>query len=140
MLIAVGYELEYRLPQPTPMILMLNVHYSRTSDLLQPDHMVTQPSIPLRAYRDGFGNWCTRLVAPAGHLRISSETVVRDNGAAEVPALAAEQRAVDALPEETLVFLLSSRYCESDRMYDIAWKLFGQTVPGWARPDNARPT
>ena len=133
MLIAVGYELEYRLPQPTPMILMLNIHYSRASDMVRPDHMVTQPSIPLRAYRDGFGNWCTRLVAPTGHLRISSEALIRDSGVAETPVLAAEQRAVDALPEETLVFLLSSRYCEADRFPDIAWNLFSGSPPGWPR-------
>jgi hypothetical protein len=73
MRIKVGYELVYDCPQPTPMILTLNIHYSRVSDLLAPDHLVTSPAIPVKGYRDGFGNWCTRLVAPAGQLRLSSK-------------------------------------------------------------------
>jgi transglutaminase-like putative cysteine protease len=132
-LIALGYELVYLLPQATPMILMLNVHYSRASDLRRPDHMITTPATQVRAYRDGFGNWCSRLEAPAGRFRISSEALIHDSGELEPVVPGAQQHGVDALPEEALVFLLGSRYCESDRMYDIAWKLFGQTVPGWAR-------
>jgi hypothetical protein len=61
-----GYELVHECPQPTPMLLMLNVHYTRVSDLVVPDHLVTSPSIPISAYRDGFGNWCSRIVAPTG--------------------------------------------------------------------------
>ncbi len=133
MLIAVGYELVYQLPQATPMILALNVHYSRASDLRRPDNMVTTPSVPVRAYRDGFGNWCSRLVAPAGQFRLASEALVHDSGLPEVAVPGAEQHVVDALPEETLVFLLASRYCESDRFSDIAWKQFSSTPLGWAR-------
>ena len=40
---------------------------------------------------------------------------------------------MEDLPEETLVFLLGSRYCETDRLSEIAWSLFGSTPPGWAR-------
>jgi transglutaminase-like putative cysteine protease len=133
MLIAVGYELDYLLPQPTPMILALSIHYSRVSDLVRPDHMVTHPAVPVRAYRDGFGNWCSRLVAPAGEFRISSQAVIHDSGLTEAPVPDAEQHAVDALPEETLVFLLNSRYCETDRLLESAWNLFAHTPPGWAR-------
>src|SRR5690349_13411360 len=111
--IRVGYELQYTLPQPTPMILTLSIHYSRAGDLVRPDHMFTDPSVPIRAYRDGFGNWCTRLVAPAGKMRIWTDTVVRDSGKPEIVATWAEQVPADALPEETLVFLLGSRYCET---------------------------
>ena len=81
MRIRVGYELNYQLPQPTPMILTLNVHHTRVSDLVQPDHMQTSPAVPTAGYRDGFGNWCTRLVAPAGQFRVTSDAVVRDSGA-----------------------------------------------------------
>ena len=76
--IRVGYELIYDCPQPTPMMLVLHIHYSRASDIIVPDHVTTTPSLPLSAYRDGFGNWCTRLVAPAGPLRIASAALVRD--------------------------------------------------------------
>ena len=64
--IRVGYELIYDCPQPTPMMLVLNIHYTRASDLAVPDHVITEPSIPIAAYRDSFGNWCSRIVAPKG--------------------------------------------------------------------------
>jgi transglutaminase-like putative cysteine protease len=133
MLIRAGYELIYSFPQPTPMILMLNIHYSRASDLVFPDYMITEPSTPQTAYRDGFGNWCTRLVAPAGRLRLTATTDVRDSGLYEVAVPTAQQHAVEALPQETLVYLLGSRYCDTDKLSDIAWSLFSGTPMGWAR-------
>jgi transglutaminase-like putative cysteine protease len=133
MLIRVGYELGYRFPQPTPMILALNIHYSRASDLVQPDHMRLTPNVPIRSYRDGFGNWCSRIVAPAGELRIFSDALVRDSGAPDPLAPAAAQHPVEALPEEALVFLLGSRYCETDRLSETAWGLFASAPPGWGR-------
>ena len=133
MQIGVGYELVYDCPQPTPMLLMLNVHYTRISDMVVPDHLVTSPSIPISAYRDGFGNWCNRIVAPAGQTRLSANGIVKDTGEPDVVESEAPQHAVDTLPDEALVFLLGSRYCETDRLSDIAWSLFGTTLLGWAR-------
>ena len=133
MQIRVGYELLYTFPQPTPMILTLSIHYSRASDLIRPDYMITTPSVPMRAYRDGFGNWCTRLVAPAGSMRIATDAIINDSGVPDVLSPGAAQHPVDLLPEETLVFLLGSRYCETDRLSETAWNLFSGTEPGWAR-------
>jgi hypothetical protein len=113
----------YDCPQPTPMLLTMNVHYSRISDIVVPDHLVTNPSIPIRAYRDGFGNWCNRIVAPAGRTRLSANGIVNDTGEPDVVASQAQQHAVEDLPDEAFVFLLGSRYCETDRLTEIAWSL-----------------
>jgi transglutaminase-like putative cysteine protease len=129
----VGYELIYDCPQPTPMILALNIHYTRVSDLVVPDHLITDPSVPLTAYRDGFGNWCTRIVAPQGRTRLFTDALVRDSGQPDVVAPDALQYLVQDLPEESLVYLLGSRYCETDRLSDTAWSLFGMAPYGWAR-------
>ncbi len=131
--IRVGYELIYDCPQPTPMILTLNIHYSRASDIVSPDFLTTSPSVPIAAYRDSFGNWCSRIVAPAGQIRISSTAVVRDSGLPEIIVRDAPQHRVQDLPEETLLFLLGSRYCETDRLSDIAWNLFGHLPEGAVR-------
>ena len=70
MQIRVGYEFVYQCPQPTPMILALNIHYSRASDLLRPDYLVARPAVPVTAYRDLFGNWCSRTTASINtHIR-----------------------------------------------------------------------
>jgi transglutaminase-like putative cysteine protease len=133
MQIRVGYELIYSCPQPTPMILTLNVHYSRVSDLVTPDHLVVQPSVPITGYRDSFGNWCSRVLLQAGRSRITSDAIVRDSGLPDMVAPNAMQRTVHTLPEETLIFLLGSRYCETDLLSETAWKLFGSVPVGWAR-------
>jgi len=133
MRIRIGYELVYDFPKPTPMILNLNVHYSRASDLVRPDYLITDPSLPVTGYRDGFGNWCTRLVAPAGRLRLMADALINDSGLPEVTLPNTWQIDVQYLPEETLVFLLGSRYCETDQLSAVAWQLFGHAPMGWGR-------
>ncbi|GLK84047.1 transglutaminase-like domain-containing protein [Ancylobacter defluvii] len=131
--IKLGFELIYDCPQPTPMLLVLNIHYSRASDIIVPDLVVTRPSVPIAAYRDGFGNWCSRMTAPAGRTVITTNAVIRDNGAPDVFRPDASEHAIEDLPEEALVFLLASRYCETELLADTAWKLFGDLAPGWSR-------
>ena len=128
-----GYELRYEFPQPTPIILILNVHFTRVSDLAQPDHIVVSPSVPISGYRDGFGNWCSRLVAWAGQMIITTDFTISDSGLPDPILPDARQVPVEDLPEETLVYLLASRFCDSDRLLDLAWTLFGTTTPGWPR-------
>jgi transglutaminase-like putative cysteine protease len=133
MQIRVGYELIYECPQPTPMILTLNIYFSRASDIIYPDHLRTDPVVPIAGYRDGYGNWCTRIVAPEGRIRLSSSAVVRDSGVPDPVVFTAYQHQVQDLPEETLLFLLGSRYCETDRLSQTAWDLFGHSPMGWGR-------
>lgn len=128
-----GCRITYDLPQPSPMILLLNVHYSRAGDLERPDWLITEPSVPVESYRDGFGNWCARLVAPAGHFTLRTEGVLRDAGLPDPIGYDAAQMPVEALPADALEFLLPSRYCDSDLLLNRAWELFGHTPPGWAR-------
>jgi transglutaminase-like putative cysteine protease len=115
------------------MVVMVNVHDSHKSAIEKPDEVQTEPAVPLREYRDLFGNRCVRLVAPAGTIAIRSSGVLTDPGEFEKPAPHAIQHDVDDLPDETLPFLLASRYCETELLSQTAWNLFGATEPGWAR-------
>ena len=115
------------------MIVMLNIHYSRVASLERPDHLVTVPGVPTESYRDAFGNWCFRLVAPAGEFVLGTDGVIRDGADPDPSEPNAVQEAVEFLPAETLPFLLPSRYCETDLLSDEAWQLFGTTPPGWSR-------
>jgi transglutaminase-like putative cysteine protease len=133
MQIRVGYELIYQCPQPTPMLLTVNIHHSRAADIVVPDHLTTDPPVPFSAYHDGFGNWCNRIVAPPGRIRIAGTGVVNDSGLPDPVVPGAVQHMVQDLPQEVLVFLLGSRYCETDHLSDTAWRLFGHTPLGWAR-------
>lgn len=133
MRVSIGFRLRYSLPQPTPLIAMLNVHHSRASDLERADCIVTSPSVPLEGYRDGFGNWCTRMVAPAGDFQLSTDAIIRDSGQPDPVSPDARQHAVEDLPVDTLIYLLGSRYCDTDLLSAEAWRLFEKTEPGWAR-------
>ena len=133
MQIRVGFEIVYDTPKPTPMILSLNVHFTRVSDLIGRDDLTFDPPVPMTAYRDSFGNWCTRIVAPTGRTRITADVVVNDSGLVDAIVPDARQVAVQDLPEETLLFLLGSRYCETDRLSEIAWSLFEHAPTGWGR-------
>src|SRR5260370_11611151 len=119
MLIQVGYELVFNCPQRTPMLLMVNVHYARASDIVRPDCLITDPETPITAYRDSFGNWCSRIVAPIGRIRLKSTGVVRDSAKPDVLTTFAQQYALQDLPEETLVFLLCSPYSNTDSLPDL---------------------
>lgn len=133
MRIRLGCRFDLQLTQPTPMIALLNVHFSRAGDLEAPDRIVTTPSVPLNAYRDMFGNWCTRLVAPAGAFSIGVDAVVHDSGAPDEAAPNAAQIPVELLPDDSLIYLMGSRYCDTDLLSDEAWRLFEHTRPGWQR-------
>jgi transglutaminase-like putative cysteine protease len=133
MRILVGCEMVYDFQQVTPVIATLNVHASRVSDLERPDYLVTTPAVPIEGYRDTFGNWCNRFVAPAGRMTMKTETVVRDSGDWDRADPDAQQIPIELLPADTLLFLLGSRYCETDRLSETAWSLFGATPLGWPR-------
>jgi transglutaminase-like putative cysteine protease len=133
MQIRVGYEIIYSCPQDTPMLLMVHVHYSRASDIVVPDHLTTSPLVPITSHRDVYGNWCSRIVAPAGRIRLSSSAILRDTGQHDAQVYSARQHELIDLPEEALVFLLGSRYCETDLLSDAAWNLFSHTPMGWTR-------
>jgi transglutaminase-like putative cysteine protease len=133
MQIRFGYEMIYDFPQSTPIMTVLGAHFTRASDIVVPDHLMTTPSVPVFPYRDIFGNWCSRLVAPAGRFRLRANGVVNDTGRPDIAAPGACQHAVEDLPAETLTFLLGSRYCETDRLTETAWDLFGKAPLGWDR-------
>ena len=128
-----GFEIVYDLPLPTPMLLTLSVHPSRRDDLETPDWLRTDPIVDVRQYLDSFGNICSRVFAPAGRLTLSSDFIIRDTGLIDDYAPGAEQHPVQDLPDEVVLFLLGSRYCETDRLSDTAWRLFEKWPPGWPR-------
>jgi transglutaminase-like putative cysteine protease len=133
MKIRVGFDFVYEFVARTPMVLMLNVHPSRATDIIRPDQISTTPALPVTRYMDTFGNVCTRLVAPAGQLEISTDALVHDCGLPDAVEPAARQHEIAELPHDTLVFLLASRYCETERLMEAAWSRFGKTPAGWPR-------
>lgn len=133
MQLRVGFEMTYQCAQPTPMMLALSIHPSRAPDMVRPDRLVTDPAVPTSHYLDLFGNRCSRLMAPQGRFVVRSDAVVNDSGAPDVVVPSAVQNAVQDLPASTLIYLLGSRYCETELLSDIAWQRFASVPAGWPR-------
>src|SRR4051812_44086504 len=133
MFIKIGFDISYEVWAYTPMILMLQVHTSREADLQAPETFVINPQVPLDFFLDVFGNRCVRFVAPPGLVRVTLDAVVRDSGQPDPYRPDAMQTPVELLPYDVLPYLMSSRYCEVDKLTDTAWRLFGNTPLGWPR-------
>lgn len=133
MLIEAGFDIAFQCSAATPMLLQLNIHPSRDGDLRSPDVIVTDPPLPMRAYVDLFGNRVTRVVAPAGLIAFKNRFVIHDSGQPDqVPPDAPFTQIAD-LPDEVLLYLTSSRYCDSDKLADFAWSQFGRLTGGYQR-------
>jgi transglutaminase-like putative cysteine protease len=132
MKIRAGYEIAFDCPQPTPMVLTLSIHSSRIGDLVTADRLQTNPALRANTYHDTFGNFCHVIRAPAGRVVLSSDFIIADSGAPDPVEPTAKQHALEELPVDTLLFLLGSRYCETDRLLASAWSLFGHLPKGWA--------
>ena len=133
MFIRVGFDIEFDLPAPAPMLLMLNLHPSRVPTVVRPEALRVEPFTPVSFYYDAFGNSCGRLLAPAGLVRLANDAVVSDHGRPDEVRREANQHLIQDLPPDSLQFLLASRFCEVDLLKDVAWKLFSGTRPGWDR-------
>jgi transglutaminase-like putative cysteine protease len=133
MRIRAGFEIAYDCPAPVPMLLTLSVHPSRRQDLETPDWVKTDPFVDVRQYIDAFGNICSQVVAPPGRFVLSADFVIHDTGGVDEYAPGAQEVEVRLLPDDVYVFLLGSRYCETDRLSELAWSLFGNAPRGWAR-------
>lgn len=140
MQIQCGFDLEFEIPAPTPMLLALYLHPSRAGDHVprggvgaEREALRISPEVPVHDYSDAFGNRVGRIVAPAGRLAISHRVVVRDTGVPDQTIEGLDQHPIQDLPDGVVQFLLASRYCEVDRFMPLAWDLFGKTKPGWER-------
>ena len=134
MLIRVGCEIEFTFPEPTAVILMLNLHPSRDPTVRTPECLQVNPPVPIGQYFDTYGNRCGRTVVPAGHVTFYNNAVVEDCGLTDLQVWNAQQVNVQDLPQDVLLFLLASRYCEVDsELKETAWSLFSNTQAGWPR-------
>ena len=133
MLIRLGYDIQFQIPTTVAIVALLNVHPSRAGDLLEPDELKTEPNLKVTHYIDSFGNRCARFVAPPGLLRLTNSTLIRASDEPDEANWSARESAVGDLPDQVLTYLLNSRYCEVDRLSNIALELFGHLAPGWGR-------
>lgn len=121
MLIRYGYEITLTYQQPTALVCPLSVHEDRAADIRVPETTFTNPDVAISTHRDLFGNRCRRLVAPAVDLTMWGDATIEDDGRPDRIAPNAQEAPVPDLPDDSLVYLMGSRYCETDKLSQIAW-------------------
>ena len=131
--IRIGYEIAFRIPAPTPVLMLLSVRPEVEAALVRAESPRVEPDLPVSDYIDVFGNRVTRVLAQAGTLRLTNDAVVAVDGKHDPVTPSAVQHPVSDLPAEVIQFLLASRYCEVDRLSQVAWDLFGSSPLGWGR-------
>jgi transglutaminase-like putative cysteine protease len=131
--IRVGYRLGFETVGPTAINFLLSVRPERRCDLISAENLCFHPFIPSRQEIDAFGNVVTRIVAPGGNFVVSSDFVIADTGLADDYCPVANEIPVHDLPIDVLPYLQGSRYCETDKLSQLAWNLFGWSSAGWSR-------
>ena len=131
--IRAGYDIAFECFQDTPRTLMLSIDSARAKDLLSEHKIKFWPDIPSRDFIDMFGNTCTRIVAPAGRIEFRNDFVIADSGLPDAVDPNARQIKIGEIPDDVLVYLLGSRYCDTQKLSNLAWSLFGGLTPGWQR-------
>ncbi|ACF02234.1 transglutaminase domain protein [Rhodopseudomonas palustris TIE-1] len=133
MIIRAGYNIAFQCFQETPINLLLSVHPSRAQHVIGEHVIKFSPDVPSHDFTDMFGNVCTRIVAPAGRIDISNDFLIEDSGLPDQVAPGAREIPVAELPDEVMVYLLGSRYCDTDKLATLAWSMFGGIPSGWQR-------
>ena len=133
MLIRYGYELEFFCPQPVMMVCLLDTHTDFIQHVKWQGPFQTSVAVECEIYRDAHGNDVRRFMAPAGTLRITRDQVYETDGKVDPVVWDAKEVPLHEVPGHYLVYLLGSRYCETDKLSNIAWNLFGNVAPGWQR-------
>ena len=116
---------------PTPMVFMLRPRSGLGQWVAREEYRLS-PAVAVEEITDGFGNLCQRLVAPVGEFSVYTAADVMLAGPAEMPA-DIPYVAVPDLPHDVLIYLLPSRYCESDRFGVMAAEIVQGCPPGYAQ-------
>ena len=114
-------NLEFDISTPTPFLLMLRLRNFKNQYIAKEEYY-TIPNVPVIEVNDIYGNLCQRIIAPIGNFTINTSAIVMSSNYVE-QSFGAEFIEVQNLPEDVLIYLLPSRYCESDRFYQMATEI-----------------
>lgn len=121
--------LDFNIPVATPFLFMLRPR-SGLQQWVGREQYVLTPSVPAVEFTDPFGNLCQRLVAPPGRFSVHTSVDIESADASDI-AFGAPFVEVQYLPDETLPFLLPSRFCESDRFHQMATTIVAGKTAGY---------
>lgn len=121
--------LAFDITVPTPFVLMLRPRSGAQQWIAREEYMLT-PSVPVLEFTDSYGNLCQRLTAPIGGFEVATNAEVLTADHID-QAHGAPFVEIQDLPDAVLSYLLPSRYCESDRLHQIASDITFSERPGY---------
>lgn len=136
MLLKASSYFEMYAPMPVTSIFMLRPQ-SGPAQQIQQEAFITTPQVPVSQYVDAYGNICQRLIVPAGKFILES-SVTAICGAHIDVNIYAPYTPVEILPDNTLQFMLPSRYCESDKVTRLATEITSGALPGYPQVEAIR--
>lgn len=129
MWLRISCRINFSVTAPTAFILMLRPRSGAQQWIARDVYLMT-PSVPALEFTDAYGNLCQRLTAPPGQFSIHTSADVMTADAIDV-APGAPYDEVQNLPDGVLTYLLPSRYCDSDRFFQMANEIAGGAAPGY---------
>lgn len=122
-------QLAFSISVPTPFVLMLRPRSGAQQWVAKEEYRL-EPSVPVVEFTDEYGNLCQRLIAPAGAFEVYTSAEVMTADYCD-QAIGAPFMEIQNLPDAVLIYLLPSRYCESDRFNQMAGEITAGRRPGY---------
>ncbi|QKZ11745.1 transglutaminase domain-containing protein [Spirosoma sp. KUDC1026] len=132
----VGCELSFDAQESTPIVLMLRPRSGAGQWIIREAYQIT-PSVTVTEFTDLYGNLCQRVVAPEGPFSIHFSASVQTSDVIDV-APGAPYTPVEELPDDVLHYTLPSRYCESDKLGELATEITKNAEPGYDQAEAIR--
>ena len=131
-----GCQISFEASAPTPLIFMLRPRSGLGQWIVREEYTI-EPSVTVVEYTDGYGNLCQRMVAPQGSFRVRTTACIETADAIDIQP-GAPFVLVQDLPESVLQYLLPSRYCQSDKLGDLANEIVAKAAPGYDQVEAIR--
>jgi transglutaminase-like putative cysteine protease len=133
MFIRYGFRMTISTNVPTAVLTRLDVHPERRPDICREGRFTISGFEATQPFTDLHGNLCRRITAFSGDTTLELSGIVEDSGLPEWQVSNERALPVSELPLEALPYLLASRYCETDKLGQTAWNLFGHYAEGASR-------
>ena len=130
--VRVGCSLAYRTPVQTPVLFVLRPRLEGRVLVMQ-EKLSFGIGLPSYEFQDSHGNITYRSMLMPGINEVRHDALVAVSAEPDTRQVIGPILTVGQLPFELLRYTLPSRYCDSDKLMDFAWRQFGHIPHGLAR-------
>jgi len=130
--VRVGCSLAYETTVPTSVLFVLKPRLDGGVLVLQ-EKLSFGIGVPSYEFQDSHGNTTSRSMFMPGRNEVRHDALVAVSPLRDSRDIPGQILPVGQLPFELLRYTLPSRYCDSDKLMDFAWKQFGQIPHGLPR-------